>query len=256
MWEEVNRIEKGAFYQFPYVEGYNETDEPRPAEVSPEIEERGPAYTYEHNAFDRAVIGGVVYRDGPYAELEGKYIFADSYSAKIFLMEPAERVETVTVLTKADQFAQRGVSSVTQLSNGDLLVTTLGAASSPSGEVLKLVPGDEVDDSTRPAPADTLASAAYDPAVMKGLFSIQCARCHGANGDGQGPDSGAMGVPMPNFTTAAFHEARSDEDIYNVIANGGAAYGMSALMPPWKGLLKEQDINNLVRYVRELQNTK
>ena len=144
VWEEVNLIKKGTNYQFPAVEGrveighdvLTEEDKAWTDSVPADVPQQGPVYTYEHTAYDRAVIGGVIYRDGPYNELEGQYIFADNYSAKIFLLETGqETVNSVERMATADQFAQRGVSSVTQLYNGDLIVTLLGAASTPGGEV-------------------------------------------------------------------------------------------------------------------------
>ena len=269
IWEEVNLIEKGTNYQFPAVEGrvpikqeeLTDEDKEWTASVPNTVPQRGPVYTYEHTAYDRAVIGGVVYRAGPFQELEGQYIFADNYSSKIFLLRTGqETVDAVERIATAEQFAQRGVSSVTQLYNGDLLITVLGAASSPGGEVLRLVPAHEAAITNankrpkKPIAGDTdEALLVYSAEGMKSLFVVNCARCHGIKGDGNGPDSGKLGVPVPDMTVAKFHQSRNTQQLYDVIYKGGAAVGLSAMMPPWGGFLKDQEIEFMVRYIQELE---
>jgi len=61
-----------------------------------------------------------------------------------------------------------------------------------------------------------------------------------------------LGVPMPDMSSAAFYRTRTDQEVYAVIAEGGAAHGMNALMPPWAEVLSEQEINDLVRYLKSL----
>ncbi len=271
IWEEVNLIEKGTDYQFPAVEGrvpirheeLTDEDKEWTASVPENVPQKGPVYTYEHTAYDRAVIGGVIYRDGPYEELEGQYVFADNYSAKVFLLRTGqETVDSVERMTTADQFAQRGVSSVTQLYNGDLIVTVLGAASSPGGEVLRLVRAHEAAISNAKKGPKKQEAATADQALMvynadgmKSLFVVNCARCHGIKGDAKGPDSEKLGVPVPDMTTPEFHASRDAQQLYDVIYKGGAAVGLSPMMPPWGGFLKDQEIEFMVRYIQELERS-
>jgi len=251
VWEEVNVIEPGIHYGYPMVEGRESTG--RQGWESLGIPMREPVYTYVHTAYDRAVIGGIVNRTQHYPGLNDHYIFADNYSSKLFAM-PArnERVDGVTLLARANQFAQRGVSSVTQLHSGEILVTTLGAASNPSGEVLMLVAADQADIDETSVTASGDAETVYDERRTAALFRSNCGRCHGILADGEGPDSGMLGVPMPDMSSAAFYRTRTDQEVYAVIAEGGAAHGMNALMPPWAEVLSEQEINDLVRYLKSL----
>ena len=250
VWEEINLIEPGKHYQYPMAEGHHPTGRTGPETL--DIPQQGPVYAYEHNAYDRAVIGGVVYRGDRYPSLQGKYVFADNYSAKIFVM-PADqpRVDDVTLIARARQYAQRGVSSVAQLESGEILVTTLGAASEPSGEVLVLVRADEADVVER-EDAPAVAPVDYDEQASAASFAVNCARCHGATGDGQGPDASMLGVPMPDLTSPLYHFQRSAEEIHAVIEKGGAALGMSPLMPPWGEFLQPQEIDHLVIYIQSL----
>lgn len=250
IWEEVNLVEKGKHYQFPVLEGRNKTGVKGWEDLN--LPEQGPVYTYEHNAYDRAVIGGIVDRSDRYDSLTGKYVFADNYSAKLFVMPiDAPQVEEVEIIARANQYAQRGISSVSQISTGEILVTTLGAASEPSGEVLLLVKADQADvyevaEETTSVPAD------YDDEATAAMFAVNCARCHGIKGDGKGPDSALLGVPIPDMTSPLFHHSRSADDIRAVIEKGGAQLGMSPMMPPWGGFIKPQEIDHLVIYIQSL----
>ncbi len=248
-WEEVNRIEKGGNYQFPYAEGYEQAWASKP---DPLIgNESEPVYTYLHTAYDRAVIGGIVYRNGKFTKLSGQYVFADNYSSKIFAMPTDQtRIETVQEIARASQYAQRGVSSVSQLPNGDVLVTTLGRASAPTGEVLKLSDGDIVQTTV---PTETSVPIIVSKQEAKSLYVTNCARCHGEQGKGEGPDSSLLGVNLPDFSSSTFHSTRTNSAISQVIRDGGNEVGLSPLMPPWKEILEEEEIEALTQHIRSLQ---
>lgn len=250
VWEEVNRIEKGMHYQFPYNEGVlDETNTPlNPLSVS----EQGPVYTYQHTAYDRAIIGGVVNRSNNYPNLENMYIFADNYSAKVFAMPSDQsQVTEVELLARANQFAQRGISSVTQLRGGEILVTTLGAASEPGGEVLQLVRAADSNVSATEVKEEKIPDG-YDEKITASLFAVNCSRCHGVKGDGKGPDAPHLGVEMPDMTSPLYAFNTSSEDIKKIIELGGGAVNKSVMMPPWKGFLKPHEIEHLVIYVESL----
>lgn len=250
IWEEVNLVEKGKHYQFPHIEGRNQTGVKPWEDLG--TPEQGPVYTYEHNAYDRAVIGGIVTRSERYPSLSGKYVFADNYSAKLFVIPSDQtQVEEAELIARANQYAQRGISSVTQIESGEILVTTLGAASEPSGEVLVLVRADdadvvEVEEKVASAPAD------YDDEATAAMFAVNCARCHGIKGDGLGPDSKLLGVELPDFTSPLYTHNRSEQQIKDVIVKGGAQTGMSPLMPPWGEFLQPNEIDHLVEYIKTL----
>ena len=247
--KKLNKIEKGKHYQFPVIEGNQESGQKAWEQL--DIPQQGPVYTYEHNAYDRAVIGGVVDRSGKHPELTDRYVFADNYSAKVFVMDiDKPQVEKDDLIARANQYAQRGISSVTQLRSGEILVTTLGAASEASGEVLQLVKADEAD-VFRVEEEDTTPKG-YDEEATAALFAVNCARCHGVTGDGKGPDAGLLQVKMPDLTSPLYHYSKSEDDIRAVIEKGGAQVGLSPMMPPWGGFLKEEEIDHLVTYIQSL----
>jgi glucose/arabinose dehydrogenase len=250
-WEEVNQIKKGGNYQFPWIEGNEETGIPRPATVTGK--ELGPVYTYVHTAYDRAVIGGGVYRGKRFPELAGKYLFADNYSSKIFSMTLSDPKPMVEHIATADQFAQRGTSSINFLSGGDILVTTLGRTAVASGEVLRLQLADAGPggtDKVKVAVGDSVAT--YSTEELRGIYVANCARCHGMEGRGDGPDAPALKVPVPDFTDSEFISSRTDEQFATVIREGGYATGMSPMMPSWGHLLDEEEISGIVSWIRSL----
>lgn len=91
-----------------------------------------------------------------------------------------------------------------------------------------------------------------DVAAGKTKFQTLCASCHGPAGKGDGPATAALNPKPRNFSDVAYMKTRTDADLKNVIVNGGAAAGKSASMPPWKASLKDQDVVNMIAYIRTL----
>jgi mono/diheme cytochrome c family protein len=75
------------------------------------------------------------------------------------------------------------------------------------------------------------------------LFSMRCASCHGERGRGDGPGR-PPGAQLPDFGNQAFQDARSDQQLHDVIAKG------RGLMPAFGSEITEQGIAALIAYVR------
>jgi len=57
--------------------------------------------------------------------------------------------------------------------------------------------------------------------------------------------------PKPrDYTDCKTMEAKSDDELFKVISEGGDAAGLSPDMQPWGGTLTDEEIHDLVRYVR------
>jgi len=84
------------------------------------------------------------------------------------------------------------------------------------------------------------------------LFGVNCARCHGVSGKGDGPDAQRLGDFVPDFTSPAFRRWRTDDELLTAIREGGAAVGRGPMMPPWQGVLREAEILALKDYLRTL----
>ena len=96
------------------------------------------------------------------------------------------------------------------------------------------------------------SGAAGDAAKGKAKYQEVCAPCHGASGKGDGPAAGGLPTKPRNHTDAAYMGKLKDQQIFDVIKKGGQGVGKSPLMPPWGGQLSDQEIQNLVAYIRTL----
>ena len=98
----------------------------------------------------------------------------------------------------------------------------------------------------------TIAGQAADVDQGKKLYGQFCASCHGQSGKGDGPAAAALNPKPRDHTDKAYMSKMSDEDMFKVIKNGGASIGKSPLMPPWGASLKDDQINDVVAYIRTL----
>lgn len=83
-WEEVNRIEIGAFFGWPKVEGKRTT------QVVPD-EYRDPVYAYRHQGGYCAIVGSTFYAPEVQAfppEYVGRYFYSDYCTGKIRMLDP------------------------------------------------------------------------------------------------------------------------------------------------------------------------
>lgn len=84
------------------------------------------------------------------------------------------------------------------------------------------------------------------------LFLTYCFICHGSGGTGNGPAAPDLPTKPRNLTDDAYMSAHSDQHLYGAISGGGAAFHGSLAMPQWGNLLTEEQIWDLVAYVRTL----
>jgi mono/diheme cytochrome c family protein len=104
------------------------------------------------------------------------------------------------------------------------------------------------------------AAVAGDVAAGKAKYDMFCLSCHGPAGKGDGPVGAALNPKPRDFSAAHFKfdadkdgTAGTDADLKLVIKNGAAAYGGSPMMAPWGATLSEADLENVVAFVRSLE---
>jgi len=112
-----------------------------------------------------------------------------------------------------------------------------------------------------PAKAEPEAAepvAAKDPTVeAQEIFQSRCVTCHGTSGKGDGPGSAALDPKPRNYTSAEWQKSVTDEHLKKIIVEGGAAVGLSPLMPPNPDLIdKPQVVDALVAVIRNFGNPK
>ena len=91
---------------------------------------------------------------------------------------------------------------------------------------------------------------AADMAAAKQNYDTFCMKCHGPNGKGDGPAAATLSTNPRNFTDCAAMGKISDDTLFNVIKNGGAAAGLSKDMQAWSSGFEDGEIHDLVAYVR------
>ena len=84
------------------------------------------------------------------------------------------------------------------------------------------------------------------------LYATWCAGCHGAAGNGDGPNARFLPVAPARHADSRVTAKRSDDFLYDMIAAGGAPMGRSARMPAFGATLSSDDLRRLVKHIRAL----
>jgi mono/diheme cytochrome c family protein len=90
-----------------------------------------------------------------------------------------------------------------------------------------------------------------DAAVIRGSIAYRtyCVLCHGTSGKGDGR-AARMYTPRPaNLTVSPFPEQYKEM----IIRGGGPAVGRSPFMPPWGDELTDEQISDLISFLREVR---
>ena len=105
-----------------------------------------------------------------------------------------------------------------------------------------------------PAPGPSHAGAANpvkptpdSQAKAKGLYQIDCAMCHGDNGNGQTDLAKSMSLNMPDFTNGKSMSAKADGDLFDIIRNG-----KDKMPPEAAGRANDNMVWNLIIYIRKM----
>lgn len=84
------------------------------------------------------------------------------------------------------------------------------------------------------------------------LYRTYCTQCHGLDGRGNGINAEALTVQPRNHTDRVEMSARTDADLFKAIKHGGKSVNKSVLMPAWKAVLDDAEIEALVAHLRRL----
>lgn len=86
----------------------------------------------------------------------------------------------------------------------------------------------------------------------KKLYLTYCSSCHGDSGKGDGPAARSLPVKPADHTDGSVMNQLSDKFLRDIISKGGSAVGKSAMMPGWGGQFKENELRDIVVYVRSI----
>lgn len=98
----------------------------------------------------------------------------------------------------------------------------------------------------------SLALAEGNVEKGKALYAQQCASCHGVGGKGDGPAAAMLNPKPGNLTDKTYMAGLKDEQLVEAIKKGGGAVGKSPLMPPFGAAMKDNDIRDVVAFLRSL----
>jgi mono/diheme cytochrome c family protein len=82
------------------------------------------------------------------------------------------------------------------------------------------------------------------------LFQQDCAVCHGERGRGDGPAAAGLRTRLDDLSTIAPPPIFPDGVVAYRIANG------ADLMPAWKSVLSDNDIWDLINFIRSLHEAR
>jgi mono/diheme cytochrome c family protein len=98
------------------------------------------------------------------------------------------------------------------------------------------------------------SAGAQDRAEGRKLYSTYCSGCHGDNGKGDGPAARSLPVKPVDHTDGKIMNQFTDKYLEEIISKGGSGVGKSAFMPAWGGQLKENQVRDIVAYMRSIAN--
>lgn len=101
---------------------------------------------------------------------------------------------------------------------------------------------------TPAAPAkNPVKPTAESQAKAKSLYQMDCALCHGDNGNGKTDLATSMSLTMADWTDPKSLGGKQDGEIFNIIRNG-----KDKMPPEAEGRAKDAEVWNLVIYIRSL----
>ena len=103
-----------------------------------------------------------------------------------------------------------------------------------------------------PPAAETPTAGPGDPVAGAGHYKTYCATCHGETGCGDGPLSAGLDPKPAKHCDGSYMNALTDDYLFKVVKEGGASVGKSPLMAAWGGSLSDQQIRDVVAYMRSI----
>ena len=98
-----------------------------------------------------------------------------------------------------------------------------------------------------PTMKNPVKSTPQTRARAKEIYNVDCALCHGENGNGKTSASKAMELSLGDWTNPKTLAARSDGELFGVIRNG------KGKMPPEaEGRAKDYEVWSLLHYIRSM----
>lgn len=95
--------------------------------------------------------------------------------------------------------------------------------------------------------AQTAKSSGEIPAHVKEIYKVDCALCHGDNGNGKTDLATGMGLTLSDFNDPKTLQGKTDQELFDLIRKG------KDKMPPEEvGRAKDAEVRSLILFVRNL----
>lgn len=91
-----------------------------------------------------------------------------------------------------------------------------------------------------------------DPAKGKAVYDQYCAGCHGSTGKADGPAAGSLNPKPRDLSDKKYAGSLKEGYLLEIIKNGGPAAKKSPLMPAMGKTLKDDQVKDVVAYLRSL----
>jgi len=98
--------------------------------------------------------------------------------------------------------------------------------------------------------------AGADPTQGKNYYYSYCIACHGWLMHGDGPSASELDPRPRTLTRGDYMQKKTNLELFTVIKGGGEAVSLSSSMPNWGNVLQDQDIWNIVAFIRAMQDVK
>ncbi len=85
------------------------------------------------------------------------------------------------------------------------------------------------------------------PVHVKKLYEMDCAICHGANGNGKTDLSNDMKLTLDDWTDAKSLAGKTDQQLFKAIREG-----KDKMPPEAEGRAKNDDVHSLIVYIRSM----
>lgn len=96
--------------------------------------------------------------------------------------------------------------------------------------------------------------AGADPNHGKTYYYSYCIACHGWLMHGDGPNASELNPRPRTLTRGDYMQKKTNLELFTVIKGGGEAVSLSSSMPNWGNVLQDQDIWDIIAFIRAMQD--
>lgn len=118
---------------------------------------------------------------------------------------------------------------------------------SPAVLLIAFLPASSGQKPSHKASAAEPATISVEPArpAVKQIYKVDCAVCHGDNGNGKTDLATSMKLTLPDWSTAAAFSGKTDQQLFDFIRKGN-----DKMPPEDSSRAKDDEVKGLVKYIR------